>query len=381
MGVLIPSINDYLGLSQTQPQPADAHLDAVMGWLCRAQDVGGDDGVARMYHIRSGWGASYPETTGYIIPTFLEYARLTGRQDYVERALRMADWEVEVQMPSGAVQGGTVADPPSPAVFNTGQVIFGWMAAYAESGEAKYREAAVRAGDFLCDNQDPDGAWRRHLSAFCSPTPKPDSYSYNVRTAWALHLLAASTAEARYREAAERNLHYVLDRAHPNGWMPDNCLNDPVRPLLHTIAYTTQGMLETGCLAGNQRAVEAVQLANGHLARSFERHGQLHGRYDRDWQPAARWRCLTGEAQTAVVWFRLAQLTGEQRWRDRAAALTEQLKRTQALSGNIDIVGGIKGSQPIYGWYGKYQYLNWAAKFYADALMLEAGHRRAGSSG
>jgi len=54
---------------------------------------------------------------------------------------------------------------------------------------------------------------------------------------------------------------------------------------------------------------------------------------------------------------------------------------TQPLIGDPSIVGGIKGSHPIYGEYGKDQYLNWAAKFFADALMLEAGFARASTSG
>jgi hypothetical protein len=381
MGMLIQSMNDFLGLGRTTPLHAGAHLDAAMGWLCRAQDATPDGGVSRMYHIKTGWGASYPETTGYIIPTFIEFAKFTGRQEFVGRALRMADWEIDVQMPSGAVQGGTIADPPSPAIFNTGQVIFGWIAAYMKTGDEKHKKAAIAAGNFLVDNQDPDGAWRRNLSAFCSPIPKPDSYCYNIRTAWALHMLAEVAGEVRFREAAESNLEHVLGRTASNGWTPDNCLNDPLRPLLHTIAYTTQGMLETAVRAGNQQAIDTVETANMHLARCFERYKQLHGRYDKDWKPAARWRCLTGEAQTAVVWFRLAQITGKRRWDDWAIALTEQIKRTQVLYGDPNIVGGIKGSQPIYGWYGKYQYLNWAAKFYADALMLEAGHRAAGTTG
>lgn len=381
MGVLVQSFNDFLGLGLTKPQHAGAHLQAVMSWLCRAQDATPDGGVARMYHIKSGWGPSYPETTGYIIPTFIDFATFVDDRQYLDRALRMADWEIDVQLPDGAVQGGTIADPPSPAIFNTGQVTFGWVAAYRATGDVKYRDAAKRAGDYLCEQQDPDGAWRRNLSAFCQPIPKPDSYCYNIRTAWALHLLSQATNDPRYSKAAERNLDYVLGRTRPNGWTPDNCLNDPARPLLHTIAYTAQGMLETACLAGNQRAIEAVETANEHLAGSFEQSGQMHGRYDENWKPTVRWRCLTGEAQTAIVWFRLAQVTGERRWHQRAVSLTEQVKRTQSLVGDPNIVGGIKGSQPIYGWYGKYQYLNWAAKFYADALMLEAGYRQAGLSG
>lgn len=379
--MLVRTINDFLGLARTQPQPVQAHLEAVMRWLCRAQDATPDGGVARMYHLKTGWGASYPETTGYIIPTFIEYARFTDQPDYLSRALRMADWEIEVQMASGAVQGGTIADPPSPAVFNTGQVIFGWLAAYEASGDPRYKDAAIRAGDFLLANQDPDGAWRRNLSAFCSPIPKPDSYCYNIRTAWALLMLSRIVDNELYLEAATSNLEYLLGRCRNNGWIPDNCLNDPIRPLLHTIAYATQGMLEISHRIQDERGLQQVVTANEYLARCFERHGQMHGRYDQSWMPSARWRCLTGEAQMAVVWFRLADVTRELRWRQRAIDLTEQVKRTQVLTGDPNIAGGIKGSQPIYGWYGKYQYLNWAAKFYADALMAEAGHSKAGTTG
>lgn len=379
--MLVRTINDFLGLARTQPQPVQAHLEAVMHWLCRAQDATPDGGVARMYHLKTGWGASYPETTGYIIPTFIEYARFTDQPDYLSRALRMADWEIEVQMASGAVQGGTIADPPSPAVFNTGQVIFGWLAAYEASGDPRYKDAAIRAGDFLLANQDPDGAWRRNLSAFCSPIPKPDSYCYNIRTAWALLMLSRIVDNELYLEAATSNLEYLLGRCWNNGWIPDNCLNDPIRPLLHTIAYATQGMLEISHRIQDEQGLQQAVTANEYLARCFERHGQMHGRYDRNWMPSARWRCLTGEAQTAVVWFRLADVTRELRWRQRAIDLTEQVKRTQVLTGDPNIAGGIKGSQPIYGWYGKYQYLNWAAKFYADALMAEAGHSKAGTTG
>ena len=100
-----------------QVHDSKVHLDATMQWLARAQDVGGDDGLARMYHVRTGWGSSYPETTGYAIPTFLDYARYSGRDDFRERALRMAKWESAVQMSSGAVQGGVIANAATPAIF------------------------------------------------------------------------------------------------------------------------------------------------------------------------------------------------------------------------------------------------------------------------
>src|SRR5512138_3460019 len=47
------------------------HLEATMAWLCRAQDATGVGAVSAFYDVRAGsWGPPYPETTGYIIPTF-----------------------------------------------------------------------------------------------------------------------------------------------------------------------------------------------------------------------------------------------------------------------------------------------------------------------
>jgi hypothetical protein len=38
--------------------------------------------------------------------------------------------------------------------------------------------------------------------------------------------------------------------------------------------------------------------------------------------------------------------------------------------------GGIKGSFPVDGSYGKFQYLNWACKFFIDSHLLEQDVRR-----
>jgi hypothetical protein len=332
-----------------------------------------------MYSLRSGWGASYPETTGYIIPTLLNYANFTGKEEFTQRAIRMARWESKVQMREGAVMGGTVDNPPTPAIFNTGQVIFGWCAAHSQTDDHRFLDSAWRAGDFLCKQQDEDGLWRRHLSRFCSaPT---DTYAYNVRTAWALLLLAESTGEKRFSEVAERNVSAVAQLALPNGWVDKNCLTDASCPLLHTIAYTLQGLLECAVRLDDDRAMKIVIAGSHHLRRDLEQKGKLSGRYDRHWSPSVQWRCLTGEAQMAIVWYRLAQFTGDAIWRATADDLVEGVCRTQKLTGSSTVVGGVKGAYPVWGDYGSYEYLNWAAKFHADALMLKLGVGGAGGNG
>ncbi len=154
---------------------ASEHLERAVQWLCRAQDAFPDGGVARSYALvyhgyfkRKGWIPSYPETTGYIIPSMFDVAHLKGSSSLHERAVRMAEWECAVQMENGAVMGGTVDQAPAPAVFNTGQVIFGWIRAYKETDREEFMASAVRAGRYLVSQLSADGAWRKNLSNFAT---------------------------------------------------------------------------------------------------------------------------------------------------------------------------------------------------------------------
>lgn len=73
-----------------------------------------------------------------------------------------------------------------------------------------------------------------------------------------------------------------------------------------------------------------------------------------------------------VVWLKLYKLNKHAKYISAAKKINCYLKSTQNLdTENTDIRGGIKGSQPIWGGYSRWCYLNWAAKFFADSLILE----------
>jgi hypothetical protein len=67
----------------------------------------------------------------------------------------------------------------------------------------------------------------------------------------------------------------------------------------------------------------------------------------------------------------MSQFTGESRYADAGALTNRFVRRTVRVDGPPQTRGGVKGSFPVHGDYGKYEYLNWAAKFLADSLMLE----------
>ena len=351
------------------------HLQAALEWLCRAQDVTGSPGFARGYSMvrhpqfgTLGWQAAYPETTGYIIPTLFLAARHLGWSGLAVRAIRAAHWEIEVQLPNGAVQGGVIGEPPTPAIFNTGQVLLGWLAAYHETTGDEFAAAARRAADFLVGSIDDDGVWRRGNSMFADRR----ATNYNARTAWALAEAGALFGEPRYRATASLVLHRVVRQQHENGWLPACCLTDPANPLLHTVAYAIRGLLEGGRVLGDASLIAAASLAARHIAERVDARGTLPGRLSSTWEPAAKWRCLTGEAQMSNVWMRLAAITGEASWSEQVPRVLRSLKATQSRSaGDPGIRGGIKGSWPVTGWYGRFEVLNWATKFFADALMRD----------
>jgi hypothetical protein len=369
---LVDGWRAWLGGYPEDPEH-EPHLVAAIDWLVRAHDATPDGGISRAFSLAwhpyfacRGWQPSYPETTGYIIPTFYAAARRLGRPELAARAERAARWEIEIQLPTGAVRGGVIGEPESPSVFNTGQVLLGWLAAFGETGQGSFADAARRAARYLVAMLDGDGHWRRGNSRFA----RADATLYNARTAWALAEAGARLHDDDFTDAAARGLRAAVELQAPNGWLPSCCLTDPEQPLLHTLAYAIRGLVEGGRVLDDARLVRAAERAAGALVALVRADGWMPGRYRHDWSPAVSWSCLTGQAQMANNWIRLAEITGDSKWREPVVAVVQFLKRTQNRhSREPGLRGGIRGAWPVGSPYGAYEVLNWATKFFGDALM------------
>ena len=337
-----------------------------MRWLCLTHDVTGRRGSSKGYSLLHGWYPAFPETTGYIIGTLLAYAERTGDHSHRDRAVEMGDWEVAVQVADGGVMEGLMAAEPKPStVFNTGMVIHGWVDLHAHDPSDLRLEAALRAGDFLLRNQDKDGAWRGKAEYFRIP------HTYCARVSWALIRLAGATGRDDYRDAARRQLDWVLEMQQVNGWFA-SCNFKPGRdPNTHGIAYTLRGLLESAALLDHGPWLDAVRRTSDALIGRVESlGGRFPATFGPDWTPTARYECLTGIAQLGGVWLRLYELTGETRYRDAGLRAVERAAARQARSGWAAIDGALPGSFPVYGRYAPLQFPNWATKFLVDSLLL-----------
>jgi folate-dependent phosphoribosylglycinamide formyltransferase PurN len=348
-----------------------AHLRAAAAWLERAQDASGDGGVSGRYRLKSGWTPSYPETTGYIVPTFLQLAEEPGGERFRDRARRAVDFLLALQLPNGAFPGGELsARAREASFFNTGQILAGLIGWHQSAGDARVLEAARRAADWLVSIQSPDGAFRTHLYHDLVTT-------YGAHSSCWLAEFGHHTRDKRYINAATRHVEWVLtNRDAATGWI-DKCGFTPAnhqarQSVTHTIAYTLWGVLTTSRIAGRADGVAAVEQAALAIARRLELSGTLPGVLDSNWKPAAAFSCLTGNAQMALVWLALYELGADARFLNAALKAIDLVKTAQPLS-NPDpgIRGGIPGSDPIWGSYIRMAVPNWSAKFFIDALLAK----------
>jgi hypothetical protein len=359
---------DLEGLPSADPG-CEAAISTGLAWLKRAQDCSAshDGGFARDFSLLTGWATSYPETSGYIVPTFIAEAETTGDHDLADRARRCLDWLVSIQFAEGGFQGGRIdQEPRVPVTFNTGQILLG-LAAGARFDRGRYLEPMRRAASWLRDSQDEDGCWRKHPTPFSAPGEK----AYETHVSWGLFEAARVAPDDGFGEAGLKQVRWALTKQRPNGWFEANCLEEPEAPLTHTIGYVLRGVIEAYRWSKEPELLKAaVRTADG-LLPAVAAGGYLPGRLNDLWRGVVDWTCLTGSAQIAHCLLLLASETGRSTFADKARTLNAYVRRTIDLAGAADLNGGVKGSFPVHGDYGRYQYLNWACKFTIDSCREE----------
>ena len=359
---------DRSGLSPDDPG-IDRVIETAVAWIGRAQDDSSsrDGGVAHNFSLIDGWSKSYPETTGYIVPTMIAVAKLLGDETARQRAIRMLDWLTSIQFPDGSFPGGIIDEKPIvPVAFNTGQILLGLAVGARELGE-QYREAMQKAADWLTRIQDADGCWRKHSSPFAISGER----AYDTHIAWGLIEAAREEPGSPYADAALANIHWVLNLQHDNGWFEKCCLSDPSQPLTHTLGYILRGVIEAYRFTDDENLLRSCQRTADGLLPAVREDGFLPGRLDSGWHGTVSWACLTGSVQIAICLLMLYRYTENIRYREAAYRLNQYVRRTIRTDGPPEILGGIKGSFPVNGEYGAYRYLNWACKFFIDSNMLE----------
>ena len=359
------------------------HLDLCLKWLYRAQQVTKDGGVSAIYEAdKKIWRRSYPETTGYIIPTFLNYYKYFKNEDYKKIAIEMGDWEIDIISPDGGTgdfPGFYAPNTLKPRNFNTGQVMLGYLSLYEFTNNEKYLNAAKQSAEYVISSINSSGTW--NFSQF--NTPK----SYNIRVAWPFLELAKALNSERYKFYGELMTKWVMAQANDNGWFKKNSFSEKDKSgLTHLIGYTLVGMLKVYKIKDLDLDYGyiiniLVQAANNlcdfylnkkTLLKNEKKYYGFPSYFDKNWKPLSDWSCVTGNTQIEFFMRDLGYIVGKKQFIDVANLINQEIKNIHILDDIADdpnLIGGLFGSSPIEGDYCPYQIPNWGVKFFSDSLM------------
>ena len=349
------------------------HLEEAIAWLKRAHDSTDDGGVGYGYYLRGkpfsdfglGWRGSYIETSGYILETFYDIAQAFQDQDAASRAEIVGRWLLSVQNDDGSFANKNMGSSDG-IIFDTGQVLFGLVRCYKETGDEVFKDAAERAVIWLVDRVSDDGAWRRntHLGA---------THSYNSRVAWAILEYCKLCPNGDYSAAAKKNLNWVLSQQLNNGFFDNSAFKTGKSPFTHTIAYTIRGLYEGGVLLSDDDIILAAYKSACSMLDYVGPKGFIPGQISLSGKASNEYSCLTGNCQMMIIWYKMAK-----RFNDTVMQQTSDLALDYVLTvhdittKNNNVRGAVKGSHPIWGDYTPLAYPNWATKFLIEALMTKA---------
>jgi hypothetical protein len=320
------------------------------------------------------WSAPYPETTGYIIPTFIDLCEFDKSlySDCGDSATEMGEWLLSIQAADGAFPGGLwKGEFKVGSVFNTAQIIKGLIRLYLFTNDDKYKVAFANATSWIVSNQNDDGTWTK-FSYSNNFFP-----SYYAQVAWPVLWAGTILNNEKFIVAANLTYGKISERVLPNKGIQDWGFKPNADAFLHTIAYTIRGFLEGYLLCGNQGYLKIAIDISEVLLKKYEIKKKLGGAYGEDLKPVSWYRCLTGEVQTAIIWVKISSITKDFRYLNGASKLIDDVVKTQPKRDMLFLKkGGIMGSKPYYGRYISFRQPNWATKYLIDAILEEANAYR-----
>jgi len=365
---------DYLGKTGQTPS-LDESLTKTFSWIKASFEATGDGGSAAYYHLGHGWKSSYPETTGYLIPTLYEYSRYSIDSYWAELAHKAAEWLIKIQYKEGGWQGLQIGVPCEPRIFNTGMILDGMISAFLHQKDEKYLEAAIKGVDWIISKIGNNGL-------FISNNPVKGGWSADILVlsyaATVIQYLPADK-QSKYLESIHNSMNSHLKFQAPNGWISASNFEDsfPDTAVLHVLGYAFDGLLVLFEVTGEQKYMDSAMAIAGELLSLYKTTGQIPSYIKSDWSTyydMGRGKaslCLTGLSQVAICFHKIARIKNKPEYVEAANKIIAQVAGIGNWKSSCNGLSyGITGSYPISGHYQKYKTLNWAAKFHAESILL-----------
>tara|TARA_B110001452_G_scaffold257164_1_gene251107 strand:+ start:86 stop:1270 length:1185 start_codon:yes stop_codon:yes gene_type:complete len=347
-------------------------LTCTFDWIHQSFKVTPDNGSSAGYSFNRGWLGSYPETTGYLIPTLIEYAQYKDEQEWSQLALKAADWLIDIQYSEGGWQGLQVDKQCDQRIFNTAMIIDGLIAAYKFSNNQKYLESAFKAVRWSISKLDENG--------YYSENNIVDGGAFDTLVnACLLMAIQYMPIDEKEKNSAivTKSLDAHLNLQNPNGTFKRCSFDNDNKCLLHHLGYTLDGLMISYAILKDEKYYRSAKKTADKLLSKFEVKLELPALTNSDWTThfdlgdTKASLCLTGYSQIAIVFQKIYRKENDARFLNAALKIIDIVASiSNYRSNNKGMSNGVPGSFPINGIYHQYEFVNWAAKYHAESILL-----------
>lgn len=349
----------------------DSNLQGTFEWIEESFRVTGDGGSSAYYRLADGWKGSYPETTGYLVPTLYEYGKYSGQSKYNVLAKNAADWLISIQAEEGGWQGLQVDETCDLRIFNSGMILDGLISAYIYEGDKKYLESAKKGMHWILGKTDSDNLFSEN-NVVGGGTFDTLVCACLLMVIQFLDEPERIDLEAKMKEILNSHLEMQTD----TDWFNNCNFVKDGSALLHHLGYTIDGLLISAEILEDDFLYQKAKKAARRLLSTFEVNNALPAYLFEDWSfkndlGKGYTICLTGLSQIAIVFQKIGKKENDKRFTSAALKINDLICSISNFeSNNKGLSFGVPGSYPINGNYQKFQMVNWAAKYHAESLLL-----------
>lgn len=330
-----------------------------MDWIVKSFKVNDHKGSSGTRSIRGTWGAVYPETTGYLVPTLLAYANYFNDSKVRKLALKQYSYFKSIQNKDGSFR--QAEDNKEPIVFDTAQIILGLLAIVAEQEKPEPLLKMIRSAvDWLGLQLNDEGEFTSYNYV------KNYNPAYYARVAWPM----ASAELIKYskpRTKTKKLISRITDLQLENRSFDKMGFQKNQSAFTHNMAYTFRGLWECAEILNDRKLKKKVRHSMNALNEQILNKGKVAGTYSAKWKADYSFICSTGNAQLALMNLILYERSGHKRNLETVELLLKPLLKSQR--NHLVNAGAVPSSIPIRGKYQRMKYTNWTQKFYCDALL------------
>lgn len=282
---------------------------------------------------------SYPEVSGYYIPTLIRWG-------YRNLAKQYADWLLNIQNLDGS-WNDTEGDKPY--IFDTAQIIKGLIAQRNISyGNTKKLDLAIIKGcEWIISNMNEEG---RLVAPDQSIWGDEKTCSELIHIYCISPLLEAGKIYNRkdILNAAKKMINYYVT------YKREEILDFSL--LSHFYAYVMEGLCDVGEYELAKQAMKKIELLQSD-------DGAVPGYKN------VKWVCSTGLFQLAIVWYKLGNIEKGNRALEYATKLQNKSGGWYGSYGNYEKMDG--RNKEYFPTYFPISEISWAVKYFLDAIYYK----------